>query len=182
MIRFLLLALVFAPSCAGPVEAPLHPPRHAKPQVRQQVAPPPPPPDYSYDTAPATITTVLADPDATIEAFVLTNGDKPGPRFHSFPIVRTEILRDLKRDHVAATLTSGVTYGHLIGFCTSSGIGFRLSSKRHGSVDVWMDPASAEVEIFGERPKTCALSLSGVRLLGELRRQLSGEDDCGSGT
>jgi hypothetical protein len=144
-----------------------------------QHAPPPPPPDYSYSPAPAAITEVLADPDATIEVLVLSHKTGPGPTLRGFSIVRRETLQGIQRDRVAADLTSAVTYGKINGFCSSTGIGLHLASKSRGAVDVWIDPDAARIEILGSAPRELALSMSGVRLFSDLRRQISGEGNCG---
>lgn len=173
--RFLIVVIVLVSACTEP-ETPAHPPpRRASKDVLRETPPPPPPPDYSYAPVPEAIARVLADPDATIQVLVLAPEKRPGPTFRGFSIVRRETLDDLKRDRIAAALTSAVTYGKLSGFCSSSGIGFHLASVRFGGVDVWIDPAEARVEILGESRQV----LSGVRLFREIARQFNGERGCG---
>jgi hypothetical protein len=122
---------------------------------------------------------VLDDPATTIEVLILTSDTRPGETFRGFSVLGRKKLDGEQRDQVAAALTSAVTYGHLSMLCSSAGIGFHMTSPRHGMLDVWVDPSEARVEILGTHSQVLALSASGIRLFVELSRELEGERGCG---
>lgn len=176
------LSLVLLVACAAP-QTPSHPPRQlareSSSPIPERAPPPPPPPDFSFAPVPEAIATILNDPAATIEVLVLTSDHRPGETFRGFWIARRENLRGLQRDRVAAALTSAVTYGHVSNLCSSAGIGFRMSSPRADTVNVWIDPSEGRVKILGSSPQSFALSMSGVRLFSDLSHQFQGEGGCG---